>query len=738
MVFYYSKLDTEKKYGWDLNNSECPPIPSGKNYKEAWEYAKTKTRKSRIDDYAQYMTKCEKGAAEPDAEIPKFVQVEGRVSIGMAVFTIDCELSLWLEGQPQIVQIKYKREDHANAPDICHEFLDRDIVEMKLFQYNDPNQISKGKIKTYLGLRANITDENGLRQYYGGIYSPAPKSERGRRSDKRLSYKNYITFEIASFVDGSASEFKSALMSSKFRASNHIGAPMKETDLQVLTEAFSRHSLSSENEGIDVYASRISIGKKTYDIECNISFQPDFGYPKISLSYFHRMEQISHIFSSANITHLYCTPAKLPPAPGEINYYIVLEVWPDDENGLDPFEDEHGEEDATNIVIEICEESDFQELSVALSLNKIFAIASQNKGLKAPHKNTLMKDLAPIIRDNNRKAKLRNSRYLLAEPPYFEQSRRECFVCNRIYPYYSDEPVVMAPCCGTLCCIDCFDDKFLAEEACQCGATITTDHLEIEKLIRERSETEPYAQYVLGTYIIGSAPAFDTTAFIEGEYDDGIELIRKAAQNKFVPACRMMALFYTKNSYYKSFQKDLDKAISVLLSVKDSGDPLVSFDLAKIYKEKGDRLKYIKYLRMASDAGHGEARGMLGRLYWGSKLKSKDEIKEFFLFAVAYSEPKCRRRYYYHLASLSREQGDYKKYIEWLRLASKHGHCEASYEMGVYNLLGRFCAFDRHLARQYLEQSCSQWNGKYQEGTFKFAQDVLARHFENRHVGINI
>ena len=238
-------------------------------------------------------------------------------------------------------------------------------------------------------------------------------------------------------------------------------------------------------------------------------------------------------------------------------------------------------------------------------------------------------------------------------------------------------------------------------------------------------------------YIIDQSPDYDAAVVISGEHEDGIELIRKAAQNLFVPACRKMASFYTKNSYYK-IEKDLDKAISVLLSVKDSGDPLVCFDLAKIYEEKCDRLKYIKYLRMASDAGHGEARGMLGRLYWGSKLKSKDEIKEYFLHAVANSEPKCRRRYYYHLASLSREQGDYKKYIEWLRLASKHGHCEASYEMGVYNLLGRFCAFDRHLARQYLEQSCSQWNGKYQEGTFKFAQDVLVRHFENRHDGRNI
>ena len=154
------------------------------------------------------------------------------------------------------------------------------------------------------------------------------------------------------------------------------------------------------------------------------------------------------------------------------------------------------------------------------------------------------------------------------------------------------------------------------------------------------------------------------------------------------------------------------------------------FDLSEIYEEKGDRLNFIKYLKMASDLGHGEARGMLGRLYWGSKLKSKDEIKEYFLFAVANSEPRCRRRYYYHLASLSREQGDNKMYVKWLRMASMDGHSEASYEMGVYHLLKRFCALNRHLARQYLEQSLSQWTGKHKEGTYKMAQNVLYRYFE--------
>lgn len=118
--------------------------------------------------FVRYKLENEKKAAERDAKISDFVSVQGRVSIGAAVFTIDCELSLWLEEEPHILQIKYKREDHTNAPEICHEIFDKDIVEMKLFHYNDPHQVPKGKTKTCLGLRANITDMNDLGQYFGG------------------------------------------------------------------------------------------------------------------------------------------------------------------------------------------------------------------------------------------------------------------------------------------------------------------------------------------------------------------------------------------------------------------------------------------------------------------------------------------------------------------------------------------------------------------------------------------
>ena len=181
-MWYWSDLDTEKVYGWDLDSPEGPPPPPTVKYRIPWSNTTTKTRKSRIDDYAKYMVdmkfedriEFEKGLGQKVTDLtertPEFVSVEGRVSIGAAVFTIDCELFLWLEEEPHILQIKYKREDHTNAPEISHEIFDKDIVEMKLFHYNDPHQVPKRKTKTYLGLRANITDMNDLRQYYGGLH----------------------------------------------------------------------------------------------------------------------------------------------------------------------------------------------------------------------------------------------------------------------------------------------------------------------------------------------------------------------------------------------------------------------------------------------------------------------------------------------------------------------------------------------------------------------------------------
>jgi TPR repeat protein len=152
----------------------------------------------------------------------------------------------------------------------------------------------------------------------------------------------------------------------------------------------------------------------------------------------------------------------------------------------------------------------------------------------------------------------------------------------------------------------------------------------------------------------------------------------------------------------------------------------VSFALANMFFDKKDGFNHIKHLKMASELGHGEARGMLGRLYWGSKLKSKDEIWEFFLFAVANSEPKCRGTYSYHLASLSREEGNSKQYIHWLRRASEDGHSIASYELGAYSLLGNYyCARDRVLARVYLERAMTQ------EPESKMAEELVIRHFES-------
>ena len=325
-------------------------------------------------------------------------------------------------------------------------------------------------------------------------------------------------------------------------------------------------------------------------------------------------------------------------------------------------------------------------------------------------------------------------KHLIAYPGYFDQRQSQCFVCDREYRYFDDELVAMEPCCGALACIECRENKIIAGEICQCGVTLTTDDISTASLLRERSERKPYAQYMMGIYMIDFQPYVENAVSIstnreEDEDDlikrnDGADFIQRAAKNKYVPACRMLASFHQVGLF--GMKKDIEKAISVLLGVKDAGDPLASFDLANYFLEKKDRYNHFKHLKLASELGHGEARGMLGRLYWGSKLKSKDEIGEFFLFAVANSEPKCRGQYFYHLASLSREEGNSKQYIYWLRRASEDGHSVASYELGAYSLVGvSGCARDHVLARLYLERAMDQ------EPEHKIAKDIFLRHFKN-------
>ena len=59
MVVYYSEFDTtiNKKYQYDLDSKEGPPVPASisKKYKKEWSELGIQAKKSRVDAYAKHM-----------------------------------------------------------------------------------------------------------------------------------------------------------------------------------------------------------------------------------------------------------------------------------------------------------------------------------------------------------------------------------------------------------------------------------------------------------------------------------------------------------------------------------------------------------------------------------------------------------------------------------------------------------------------------------------------------------
>ena len=71
MPMFYAKIDTERKYGWDLSDSSGPPTPPGRRYKSTWNNLKTvKARENRVLHHAEYMLKQEERTKLKSAVVP--------------------------------------------------------------------------------------------------------------------------------------------------------------------------------------------------------------------------------------------------------------------------------------------------------------------------------------------------------------------------------------------------------------------------------------------------------------------------------------------------------------------------------------------------------------------------------------------------------------------------------------------------------------------------------------------
>ena len=257
--------------------------------------------------------------------------------------------------------------------------------------------------------------------------------------------------------------------------------------------------------------------------------------------------------------------------------------------------------------------------------------------------------------------------------------------------------------------------RYSVAHRCSCGEEVLAlpddEDKVISLLLKKASAGDGYAQYFLGlhhcdlsTFIIGGKKALKF----------GVKLLERAMERGYVPAFRMLAKIHytgiceTEKSIENAnnlFKGIVDEELAEFLTPIAAELSLVS---AKKYREEGNRYRYIQFIKDAAQKGNAEAVGILGNLYLGSRLKSKDEIIQMFRTAVAYGDQSCREKYRFHLANLYREEGNVAKYVKNLKWASYSGHVEATYLVGAYHLVGLYgCKKDPDIALLYLNRARS-------------------------------
>lgn len=256
---------------------------------------------------------------------------------------------------------------------------------------------------------------------------------------------------------------------------------------------------------------------------------------------------------------------------------------------------------------------------------------------------------------------------------------------------------------------------------CRCGGRVAETPDSIRDSLVSFASTEggkAFGRFILGMNTCGvNTSCVCTRDGKRFRYDsvdlgmfggDGPEMLGYAASCRYPPACRLLASLHWTGESSLGVEKSPAKALALLHSVEDTGDPTILFALAHYYEKDGNvcnMYRHIKYLKLASDRGHGQARGMLGRRYLGSGLKSRDEIREYFLFATENSAVECAKRYHYFISELYREEGNNAEHVAYLQKAADAGHIEAAYTLGAYYHHGRLVKKNDSKAREYLESA---------------------------------
>lgn len=154
------------------------------------------------------------------------------------------------------------------------------------------------------------------------------------------------------------------------------------------------------------------------------------------------------------------------------------------------------------------------------------------------------------------------------------------------------------------------DARYTNEEDCKNGDCEHCSHTcpsteEVIKCVSQwrikAEQGDAESQYNLGIVLL-------TDKWMESNYKEGIEWIKKSADKNYLQAILSMADYYYGGKY---FEKNEEKSFSLLLQVSDKKDPRGLNNLAYCYEKgvgtKKDLRKALEYYKAALNAGYFKA-----------------------------------------------------------------------------------------------------------------------------------
>ncbi|MBD5355428.1 MAG: sel1 repeat family protein [Bacteroides sp.] len=157
------------------------------------------------------------------------------------------------------------------------------------------------------------------------------------------------------------------------------------------------------------------------------------------------------------------------------------------------------------------------------------------------------------------------------------------------------------------------------------------------------------------------------------DFTQAAQLFQKAAEQGNVTAQTLLSIMYAKG---EGVTKNVDEALKWGSIADKNGDPIVIWNLARIYRESEEYADAMKCYHILADKGDAEAQFEIG-----------------YMYVTGRGVPK-----------------DYTIGIDWYRKAAENGSSNAQNSLGYMYMQGVGVIQDYGEARKWLEKAASQGN----------------------------